>query len=578
VPYHVVKAFHGVDTRRADFATDAASLVMGINVHLTRGADLEQRKAFAADATLPGETIGLTSVRDTLYTFGSGPTPAGMPVGYIYQRLEHPTGAALTDILDIDTFDGKLYVAAQFGAETLHYYDGVLVDDWYDGKARGRFAVAGGAAGGTVTSVKVDGVDILGAVVPWTTSRSNTAALIAAQITAYTSTPDFQANAISDGAEVVVVATTPGNVGTAGLALDVDATFDVSPIHGFVTGGTDGDTFTPGNSVCTLGEKMYATSGSNLHFSAIDEPMKWQTSETGAGFANLSTNSSGSEDLVGLELLYDNLVIFSPHAMQIWHVEADDSQNVRLQTFRNIGLVSPRAALVSEDGATAFLSRRGLKGIVTHTVSGRSSLAPQSEQIDSDPTPGAGDVGLIKHMNTVDPALLAKAIILTEPADGRLWVIVGERVFVHSAFSTAAGWTEYAPGFVIEDYAIASNRIYVRSGNTVYLYGGASGDEYDASPVTIRLPYIDNQAPATMKDFYGLGLGAEGTWNLSIAPDPKTFSDVQLVASGAGFTVDGPTIPCIGHSTHVSIELTRAEASRGRLSSVVLFYKNDESA
>ena len=54
-----------------------------------------------------------------------------------YQRLQHPNGLLLSKILSYDLFAGKLYVAAEFvDGSRYQYYDGVRVENYFDGRAR----------------------------------------------------------------------------------------------------------------------------------------------------------------------------------------------------------------------------------------------------------------------------------------------------------------------------------------------------------------------------------------------------------------------------------------------------------
>ena len=73
-------------------------------------------------------------------------------------------------------------------------------------RAYGTITLTGGA-GGSYTSITVDGVEILGATVAYDTSLTVTAALIAAQINAFRSEPRYEAS--SSGA-VITIKAMPG--------------------------------------------------------------------------------------------------------------------------------------------------------------------------------------------------------------------------------------------------------------------------------------------------------------------------------------------------------------------------------
>lgn len=577
MPYFLVENFrYGVDTRRPAFASEAGSLREGINVHITSGGDVEVRKAFVEYATLPDNTFGLAALAGGLYIFGSGPEPGGMPSGFNYQQLAHPDGADMTAVLDTDTFDGLLYVVGEYddADAVYHYYDGARVPDWYDGRPRASFSITAGTAGAgnKITAIKVDGVNILGAEVLWTGSHSNTAALVAAAITATTSTPDYRASVTAGTAEVVITTLDPGSASN-GLVVQIDVGGDVETnvTSTAMSGGTDEETFVPGRSVRTLGAKMYATSGPNLHYSALNDPSRWQSSDVGAGVTNISNHSSGSEELIAVEAHYERLAIFSESTVQIWQVASDANENARLQTLRGVGLVSARAAVSYLDGATVFLSRQGVKGIQARDSSGRSEITDISAPIDRN---------LRTFLNGLDATTRSRAILLTEPEEKRLWVIIDDRIYVRSYFpaSSVVAWTEYHPGFSIEDAAVVGQQVFVRSGNKVYLYGGTDGLTYDASEAVVSLPYATARAPATYKGLHAFDVGIEGEWTVYLALNPDNLEEAQVAAVLSGQTYDKARVPLAGQSTHVSLKLVHAKAEYARLVNVAFHYKADAAS
>lgn len=129
--YLVVEDFkHGMDRRSPRVAGALGALWAAKNAHITRGGRIERRKKFVAEYTVTG-SFGLASVRSQLYCFGSADLAASMPIGVRYQRLQAPGGYAMTAVLDVKTFDGALYVIAEyFDGNVYHFYDGTRVTDW----------------------------------------------------------------------------------------------------------------------------------------------------------------------------------------------------------------------------------------------------------------------------------------------------------------------------------------------------------------------------------------------------------------------------------------------------------------
>jgi hypothetical protein len=135
VPYLIVEDFKaGLDLRRSIVTADSGSLQVALNVHITRGGEVEKRKAFVNDATLPAGTFGLARQGQSRVVFGSADLAASMPSGYIYQRLQHPSAIPMTGLIGWALFNGKVYAIASYtDGRRLHFYDGTIVPAWAPG-------------------------------------------------------------------------------------------------------------------------------------------------------------------------------------------------------------------------------------------------------------------------------------------------------------------------------------------------------------------------------------------------------------------------------------------------------------
>lgn len=147
MPYIVIEDFRaGLDTRKLAPASPAGSLQKLSNAHITRGGEIEKRKAWVPKYALPaGQTFGLAGADGKLYVFGSA-AGLSIPSPVNYQRLEHPSGHAMTAVTDTEFFDGKVFAAALYGnGDGLSFYNGVRVTDWDAGSGQtvaGRKATA----------------------------------------------------------------------------------------------------------------------------------------------------------------------------------------------------------------------------------------------------------------------------------------------------------------------------------------------------------------------------------------------------------------------------------------------------
>ena len=133
MPYIVVEDFRaGLDTRKLAAASPIGSLQKLSNGHITRGGEIEKRKAWVPTYNLTaGLTFGFAGADGVLYVFGSSATPIGLTPGVTYQQLSHPTGQAMTGINAVEFFDGQTYVSAAYAdGSNLCFYGGVRVTDW----------------------------------------------------------------------------------------------------------------------------------------------------------------------------------------------------------------------------------------------------------------------------------------------------------------------------------------------------------------------------------------------------------------------------------------------------------------
>src|SRR3546814_13465972 len=80
-------------------------------------------------------------------------------------------------------------------------------------------------------------------------------------------------------------------------------------------------------------------------------------------------------------------------------------------------------------------------------------------------------------------------------------------------------WSYYDLGFTIEAFADISERIYARVGNTIYLFGGEDDETYpDAGeyPVTVEIPYLSANTPATRKSWHGIDVACTNDWQVRL--------------------------------------------------------------
>ena len=262
MPYILVEDFrNGLDARRMNVTSTPGSLVTLTNAHITRGGEIEKRNAFVELATLPSNTTGLAASGGQIYVFGSVASSSvsfasGTPSNINYVRLQHPTGEALTQVLSVDFFNGKVYASARFAdGRIYHYYDGTRITDWFDGRARNQFQITAGTFGGTsatgsfqvtggtsvsgnlLRTLTVNNISIINTTVQHTGSNNSTATAVRNAINAYTATSGFTATVSTN--TITITAPSHGtSYNSQQIVAGVDGIFTVGTIN-HLSGGID---------------------------------------------------------------------------------------------------------------------------------------------------------------------------------------------------------------------------------------------------------------------------------------------------------------------------------------------------
>lgn len=322
-----------------------------------------------------------------------------------------------------------------------------------------------------------------------------------------------------------------------------------------------------GSFCFTYKGKQYLGVGSTLFFSALNDATKWDIYDVGSGFIDMSNNFGGREDLTGAGVYQNSIAVFTERNCQLWFLDPDPTLNSQRQVLDNTGCIAPGS--VASVGAVDlfYLSYNGIRSLQSR----ESTDAAYSNDIGS-----AVDEIVIKLLSTItkDQAYEAKAII--EPTDGRYWVSIGSKLFVLSYFrgSNILAWSEYVTGFNVDEMVVFKGRVYVRSGDKIYLYGGNSGNQYDNSPVVVELPYLDANRPAGYKQVSGIDATCEGQWTVELGFDytNPTARDTIAIISQPTFALGRITATGVG--THIGPRLTSTFNGYCRMANLIVHYSD----
>ncbi|CAB4135540.1 hypothetical protein UFOVP291_38 [uncultured Caudovirales phage] len=498
------------------------------------------------------------------------------------------------------------------------------------GKFIATHATLSGGSFNRINSVKVDGKEVLGAPVSWENSHGATAAAVAVQINAYTSSPEYVATT-TDGSKVVLTAAsgtgktpngriisveTEGTVVISGITpmsggLDAVAAIpqitrvSFYPSYNFIVkaGGKYGVTIidpdnpsvpiivgasrvagkSPGSSV-TYKSKEYAAVGSTLYFSAVNDATKWDIYDTGSGFIDMSNNFGGREDITGMGVYQNYLAVFNRRSVQLWSMDADPANNSQVQIIANTGALSPDSIVSVGSIDLLYLADNGVRSLRARENTDTAFSSDIGSAIDSI---------VISHMEELDTTnygslgydtkYTAKAII--EPIDGRYWLSLGGKIYVLSYFpgSNISAWSLYETDQweVVTEMVTREDKVYTRDEvGKIYIYGfdlnAPSIDDrsniYDSCEVVVELPYLDGNKPATYKEAKGIDMTCAGEWKVYLGFDHTNPTARDLVATVTQPTFALGKITATGAGTHFGPRFVNQSAGPALLANFIVHF------
>lgn len=484
---------------------------------------------------------------------------------------------------------------------------------------KGGFSVTGGtnsAGVNRVTSVAVNGIEILSTAVDWATSNSATATAIAAQINSFSSTPEYIATAngqnvficpivVSDTspANLTIVITKGGNVSienavnitTTAIRMDggvaaspgqprivtvtLGGTFDPGDLFSIKltkngttkTFGADGNPRPPGEVLLTYKSKMHAAKDSAVNFSAVDNATVWNrdnVTDVGAGFINAASQGAGGQVVTALNTYQGLLAIFARNTIQLWNVDPDPKLNAFIQSLENTGTRARHSALAFGNTDVFYLADSGIRSIKARDASN----AAYANDIGTAVDPYVRD-----YLDTLTDDQITAAFAIMEPGDDRYWLAIGGRIFVFSFFpsSKISAWSVYEPGIEISDFVRIDQRLYARAGNVIYLYGGDDGKTYpgtNETPVTVELPFYSAGMDATMKQWAAFDLACTNQWLIKAITDPNNETAEQTIGTFNKITYRKGSNSFWDKSTHVALKLTCDRAGPASIDKMAVHY------
>lgn len=473
-------------------------------------------------------------------------------------------------------------------------------------RATGTITITGGTESlgvNRITSATVDGVELLANPVDWIDSNSATANALAVEIN-NTTTSGYTADALGavvtltaspgtgatpngdvvDVTEAGNVTTSTANISGGVTAVEPVAQVDKVTIAGGSFGPTDlweitldGDDYrstgrasATGTSIYINQSRVYSTAGSLERFCKINDATDWTdaTASSGAGFINIGNQTEGAELLVGTAK-YSNLsAIFARNTIVTYSLVADATETQIVQSIDNTGTIAPRSIIPYGGNDVYFLDETGVRSLRTREAVNEAYASDVGSAIDPFVQQIFAEVGA---------AVAAKACAVIESTDGRYMLALGQYILILSYFpsSKITAWSYLDFGESISDLVRVNRQTFLRSGDTIYQYGGITGDVYPGDnefDIEIATPFISSKDPAGQKVLEGFDFAAENVWRVQILPnpnDPAHFIDAGYLG---GTTYSQQHIKVPGKTSHFALRMTCSKGGYASLSSTAVHH------
>lgn len=478
-------------------------------------------------------------------------------------------------------------------------------------RATGTITITGGSQSADVnmiSSVIVDSVELLDTPVDWFDSNNATANALAVEINNTSSTHGYTASAagavvtlqaavgtgtapngdaitvVDDGDVTTSTAAFSGGVAAVAAVAQLDTvtisggTFDALDLWKITLAGVDyqttGRASATGTSALVSKSRVYSLAGSLIRYCKINDATDWTdaTLSSGAGFINVSNEVEGAEVLVGAAKYNDLIAIFARNSIITYSLMADAQESSIVQPIDNTGTIAPRSLVAYGANDVYYLDETGVRSLRTRDTYNAAYASDVGSAIDP---------FVQQLLDEVGADVASKACAVIEPRDGRYMLALGRYLLVLSNFpsSKITAWSYIDFGAVISDLVRVGRNIYLRSGDTIYAYGGADGTVYpdaDEFPILAEMPFISSKDPAGLKELQGFDMAGVNTWRVQLLPDPENaehFSDVGFI-KGTTYHKAANKVP--GETSHFSLRFTCSAAGYASLSSTAVHHSAGE--
>lgn len=474
-------------------------------------------------------------------------------------------------------------------------------------RASGEIEIVGGLPGGEISSLTIDGVELIDAPVLWQGSAGATAnALVVAINDAGNSS--YIASAVSGTVTLLAAEGAGATVnGHAVVALDTDITTVTSNVASGVdevaavkqieyltvlSVGTAGPWTTfditlndehyfinalsagMGNSIFTQKNRVWVTAGSTVRYCKLNDPMDWTDADasSGAGFINIGSTAEGARYLYGIEEYNGKAAIFAESTVIVYQLFADAQLIAFQQSLQNTGTLSVSAIKAYGADDVFYLDKTGIRSLRSRDGYDAAFASDIGSAVD----PFVKDI-----VREVGRPALRKAQSVVETDDGRFMMAIGRYIITLSYFpaSKITAWSYQDFGQDIDNMVRCGDRIVLRAGNELYTYGGEDGTTYPDAGEFIAVaetPFMSASDPATKKQVESYDHIATNEWKVELLPNPNDPSQALDVGRLIGATTNDLMAAINAYSTHFALRYTCDRAGFAGLSAIATHFQKGE--
>lgn len=131
--------------------------------------------------------------------------------------------------------------------------------------------------------------------------------------------------------------------------------------------------------------------------------------------------------------------------------------------------------------------------------------------------------------------------------------------------------------FAPEKFVVQNGRVYARSGDNVFLYGGLDNQTYDRCFPQWDIPFLNAKSPATRKVYHGLDAICEGTWLVKLGTNVADANDVTAIYNNTGPSLMRGKSLAAKQGTHFKLRGQELSDGYARFSSAILHYEGGDN-